>query len=66
MVELIKNRTANHVTQISIELFQRFAQSKIKTVTLDNGKEFSNHESLGEAIGVSVISLSPIIPGNED
>ncbi len=62
LVGLIKNRTASHVTQISVELFQHFAEGKVKTVTFDNGKEFSNHETLGEAIGAKCYFAKPYHP----
>ena len=59
MVGLIKNRTAHHVSKISIELFQHFAEGKVKTVTFDNGKEFSNHEAFGETVGAKCYFAKP-------
>jgi transposase, IS30 family len=51
MVGLIKNRKAEHVDAVSIQLFQNLAAGQVKTVTFDNGKEFSRHEVFSEAVG---------------
>jgi transposase, IS30 family len=50
MVGLIKNRKAEHVNAVSIQLFQNLAAGQVKTVTFDNGKEFSRHEVFSEAV----------------
>jgi transposase, IS30 family len=47
---LIRNKTALHVRRVSETLFSSVLKEQIKTVTFDNGKEFSEHEKLSEAI----------------
>jgi transposase, IS30 family len=59
MVGLIKNRKAEHVTAVSIQLFQRLAAGQVKTVTFDNGKEFSRHEVFGKAVGADCYFARP-------
>ncbi len=50
MMGLIKSRKAEHVTAVSIQLFQDFAVGQVRTTTFDNGKEFSRHEIFGKAV----------------
>jgi transposase, IS30 family len=59
MVGLIKNRTAAHVTAVSIQLFQDFAVGQVRTTTFDNGKEFSRHEVFGKAVGATCYFARP-------
>ncbi len=59
MVGLIKNRTAAHVTAVSIQLFQDFTAGQVRTTTFDNGKEFSNHEEFGKAVGATCYFARP-------
>jgi transposase, IS30 family len=59
MVGIIKNRTAEHVTAVSIQLFQDFAVRQVETVTFDNGKEFSQHEVFGKAVGADCYFATP-------
>jgi transposase, IS30 family len=47
---LILNKTALHVRRVSEALFSSVLKEQIKTVIFDNGKEFSDHEKLSEAI----------------
>jgi transposase, IS30 family len=59
MVGLIKNRTAEHVTAVSIQLFQDFAAGQVRTTTFDNGKEFSWHEVFSKAVGADCYFARP-------
>jgi transposase, IS30 family len=59
MVGLIKNRKAEHVTAVSIQLFQDFAVGQVRTTTFDNGKEFSQHEVFGKAVGADCYFARP-------
>jgi transposase, IS30 family len=59
MVGLIKSRKAEHVTAVSIQLFQDFAVGQVRTTTFDNGKEFSRHEVFGEAVGADCYFARP-------
>lgn len=59
MMGLIKNRRAEHVTAVSIQLFQDLAVRQVETVTFDNGKEFSKHEAFGEAVGAACYFARP-------
>jgi transposase, IS30 family len=59
MVGLIKNRKAEHVNTVSIQLFQDFAVRQVETVTFDNGKEFSRHEVFGKAVGAACYFARP-------
>ncbi len=59
MVGLIKTRRAEHVTAVSIQLFQDFAVGQVRTTTFDNGKEFSRHEVFGKAVGATCYFARP-------
>jgi transposase, IS30 family len=59
MVGLIKNRKAEHMTAVSIQLFQDFAVGQVRTITFNNGKEFSRHEVFGKAVGADCYFTRP-------
>jgi transposase, IS30 family len=59
IVGLIKSRKAEHVTAVSIQLFQNFAVGQVRTTTFDNGKEFSRHEVFGKAVGADCYFARP-------
>jgi transposase, IS30 family len=63
---LIRNKTALHVRRVSEALFSSVLKEKIKTVTFDNGKEFSEYEKLSEASEHYVTLRSHIIHGSGD
>lgn len=56
---LIKNKTAIQVTAVSIKLLRTEANSEVKTLTFDNGKEFSRHEAIGAALGATCYFAKP-------
>jgi IS30 family transposase len=58
----VANKTAELVLHASIEQFQAHGLP-VLTITYDNGKEFSNHEKIAQAL---TILPNPIIHGNED
>lgn len=59
LVGLIKNRGAAHVRTVSQGLLGEVKSAQVKTVTFDNGKEFSEHEKLSEATGAACYFAKP-------
>ncbi len=47
LVGLAKNKSAESVTQIIIDLVEGY-HSQVKTITYDNGKEFAGHEEIAK------------------
>ncbi|MBW4697861.1 MAG: IS30 family transposase [Aphanocapsa lilacina HA4352-LM1] len=56
---LIKNRKAAHVRSVGERLLKPVAENQVKTLTFDNGKEFSEHEKLSEAVGAACYFAKP-------
>jgi IS30 family transposase len=54
-----KNKTAEQVNQITISLFSQVSEEQRHTMTFDNGKEFSGHIELSQALGVSCYFANP-------
>jgi transposase, IS30 family len=56
---LAKNKTVQQVNQVTLGLFEQIATTFRKTVTFDNGKEFSAHQTLAQRLGVSCFFANP-------
>ena len=56
---LAKNKTVQQINQVTIGLFGQIGAALRKTMTFDNGKEFSGHQKLAEALGVSCFFANP-------
>lgn len=56
---LAKNKTVQQINQVTIDLFEQMGAGFRKTMTFDNGKEFSGHQKLAEALGVSCYFANP-------
>jgi IS30 family transposase len=54
-----QNKTSAHVNQVTIALFSQIPETQRKTMTFDNGKEFSGHAQLSEELGVSCYFANP-------
>jgi len=60
---LAKNKTVQQINQVTIELFEPMGAAFRKTMTFDNGKEFSGHQKLAETLGVSCYFANPYHSG---
>jgi transposase, IS30 family len=54
-----KNKTAEEINRVTFELFEEIKIDDCKTMTFDNGKEFSGHAKIAEKIGVSCFFARP-------
>jgi transposase, IS30 family len=59
MAGLGKNKTVEQVNQVTIRLFNQIEQEQRRTMTFDNGKEFSGHEQLSKALAVDCYFANP-------
>lgn len=56
---LLTNKKAEQVTAMSIRLLQSAGAGKVKTITFDNGKEFSRHQQLAAALEAACYFARP-------
>jgi transposase, IS30 family len=56
---LAKNKTVQQVNQVTVGLFEQIGTALRKTVTFDNGKEFSGHQTLARVLGVLCFFANP-------
>lgn len=54
-----RNKTSAQVNEVTINLFKDIPETQKKTMTFDNGKEFSNHAELSQSLGVSCYFANP-------
>jgi IS30 family transposase len=59
MAELGKNKTVKQINQVTIGLLSQVPQSQRRTITFDNGKEFSGHEELSQVLKSSCYFANP-------
>ncbi|PPT05308.1 Mobile element protein [Geitlerinema sp. FC II] len=59
VASLAKNKTEKAINTVTIEEFSHLLSSHQKTLTFDNGKEFSGHEELAQKLGVSCYFANP-------
>ena len=46
-----KNKTSSEVNKVTIKLFSQVPNTQQKTMTFDNGKEFSGYAELNKELG---------------
>ncbi|NJM76103.1 MAG: IS30 family transposase, partial [Acaryochloridaceae cyanobacterium RU_4_10] len=56
---LAKNKTVQQINQVTLGLFEQIGSTFRKTMTFDNGKEFSGHQTLAEILGISCFFANP-------
>lgn len=56
---LAQNKTVQQINRVTIKLFQQIGSAFRKTMTFDNGKEFSGHQTLAKVLGVSCFFANP-------
>lgn len=56
---IAKTKTARAINQVTKDLFSGVESEKKKTITSDNGKEFSGHEELAKSLGVRWYFANP-------
>lgn len=56
---LAKNKTAKQVNQVTINLFGKVQDIFRKTMTFDNGKEFSGHQELSRKLNIDCYFANP-------
>lgn len=54
-----QNKTATQINQVTISLFTQVPETQRKTMTFDNGKEFSGHVELSQKLGISCYFANP-------
>jgi transposase, IS30 family len=59
LAKLGKNKTAEEINRVTIELFSNVQIEYRKTMTFDNGKEFSAHAKLTEELGLLCYFANP-------
>jgi transposase, IS30 family len=56
---LASNKTVQQINRVTMELFAHIDSAFRKTMTFDNGKEFSGHQTLAKVLGVSCFFANP-------
>ena len=59
VADLGKNKTSSEVNRVTIEFFTEIPEAQLKTMTFDNGKEFSGHAELSEKLGLLCYFANP-------
>jgi IS30 family transposase len=59
VADLGKNKTSSEINKVTIRLFTRIPKSQRKTMTFDNGKEFSGHTELSKELGLLCYFANP-------
>ncbi|MBE9137663.1 IS30 family transposase, partial [Nodosilinea sp. LEGE 07088] len=54
-----KNKTSSEVNQVTIRRFTEIPKTQRKTMTFDNGKEFSNHAELSKELELLCYFANP-------
>jgi len=54
-----RNKTVQQINQVTLRLFEPIATAFRQTMTFDNGKEFSGHQQLAEALGLRCFFANP-------
>lgn len=58
LIQPVKTKKAEEVEKALIRMLTPF-KGKIKTITVDNGKEFSNHEKIAQALDTEIFFAHP-------
>jgi IS30 family transposase len=59
VADLGKNKTSSEVNKVTIKLFSQISKTQRKTMTFDNGKEFSGHAELSKELGLLCYFANP-------
>lgn len=59
VANLGKNKTSSEVNTVTIRLFAQIPKTQRKTMTFDNGKEFSGHAELSRELGLLCYFANP-------
>ena len=59
MIEKLQGKTSTEVTQKIIERPSNFSSSYIKSITFDNGKEFTGHNQIANKFNIKTYFNSP-------
>jgi len=59
LADLGKNKTSSEVNKVTIRLFSQIPKTQQKTMTFDNGKEFSGHAELSKELGLLCYFANP-------
>ena len=54
-----KNKTSSEVNKVTIKFFNQIPEAQRKTMTFDNGKEFSSHAELSKELGLLCYFANP-------
>jgi transposase, IS30 family len=54
-----KNKTVQHINQVTLGLFEQVGATFRKTMTFDNGREFCGHQKLADVLGLSCFFANP-------
>jgi len=54
-----KNKTSSEINKVTVEFFTRIPKTQRKTMTFDNGKEFSGHAELSNKLGLLCYFANP-------
>jgi IS30 family transposase len=54
-----KDKTAQEINRVTEELFVNIPLEKLKTLTCDNGKEFSYHQELSQILSADIYFANP-------
>jgi IS30 family transposase len=59
VAQVMKDRTAGEMNRVTVAAFEAIPEAQRKTMTFDNGKEFSKHEQLTVTLGVQCYFANP-------
>jgi transposase, IS30 family len=59
VARVMKDRTAAEMNRVTIAAFESIPKEQRRTMTFDNGKEFSKHEQLAATLGVQCYFANP-------
>ena len=59
VARVMKTRTSAEMNRVSIAAFTQMSADKRRTFTFDNGKEFSGHQQMAEALNVQCYFANP-------
>ena len=59
MIEKLNGKSSKEVTSKIKERLSRFSSSYLKTITFDNGKEFSGHQEIAKEFNVKTYFTTP-------
>jgi len=62
MARKLETREKKEVEKEMIAMFENIPKSKVKTITLDNGKEFQNHINIAEKTNTKIYFCEPYSP----